>query len=138
MSKSILYGGCQCGAMRYELSGKPLEVYICHCSECRKQSASASGISVIVSRQVFRLTQGEPNFWSRPTDTGNTLRCAFCPNCGTRLWHQRLGATETLSVKGGSLDHPINVERAIHIWTSRRLPGIIIPAGAAQFPEEPY
>jgi hypothetical protein len=43
----------------------------------------------------------------------------------------------TLSVKGGSLDEPVGLTGAIHIWVSRKLPGVVIPAGAATFPEEP-
>ena len=78
-----------------------------------------------------------PKFWSRPTDTGNTLDCAFCGECGSRLWHQRRGSTDTLSVKGGSLDKPVDLSQAIHIWTSRMIPGIVLPQGAAQFPGEP-
>jgi len=56
MSDSVAHGGCQCGAIRYELSGEGLELYVCHCKECRKQSASAFGISVIVPRGVARDT----------------------------------------------------------------------------------
>ena len=132
-----LSGGCQCGAIRYELSRGPLELCVCHCTECRKQSASAFGISYIVPQTALRLTQGEPRFWSRPTDTGNTLDCVFCGECGTRLWHQRRGATDTLSIKGGSLDKPPDLSQATHIWTSRMLPGIVLPPGVRQFPGEP-
>ena len=137
MSDSVSHGGCQCGSIRYELSGSVLELYVCHCKECRKQAASAFGISVIVPRAAFRLTLGTPKFWSRATDAGHTLECAFCPDCGSRLWHQRRDAAETISVKGGSLDEPVDLRRAVHIWTLRMLPGIVLPEGAAQFPGEP-
>src|SRR5207302_1619782 len=102
MSDSVSYGGCQCGSIRYEISRSALEIYVCHCKECRKQAASAFGISVIVPRAAFRLTRGTPKFWSRATDAGHTLECAFCPDCGSRLWHQQRGSAETISVKGGS------------------------------------
>ena len=134
----VRLGGCQCGAVRYQLLQAPLELYVCHCRECRKQSASAFGISFIVPQSALHVLQGEPNFWSRPTDTGNTLDCAFCPTCGSRLWHQRRGATDVLSVKGGSLDEPVDLGKAIHIGTSRMLPGVVLPEGAVQFPGEPH
>jgi hypothetical protein len=130
-------GGCQCGAIRYELSDGPLELYVCHCLECRKQSASAFGISFIVAKTALHVIKGEPKFWSRSTDAGNTLDCAFCPECGSRLWHQRRGSTDTLSIKGGSLDGPVDLSHVIHIWTSRMLAGVILPNGAVQFPGEP-
>jgi hypothetical protein len=130
-------GGCQCGAVRYELAGDALELYVCHCRECRKQSASAFGISVIVPHAAFRVTRGAPKLWSRATDSGRTLECAFCPGCGSRLWHQRRGAADPISVKDGSLDDPVDLGSAVHIWTSRMLPGVLVPEGAARFPGEP-
>jgi len=92
---------------------------------------------VLVRRADFRLKQGTVRTWSRKTDSGRTLDCAYCPNCGSRLWHQTVGEGEALSVKGGSLDHPVDLRHAVHIWTSRKLPGVIIPEGAKQFPQEP-
>jgi hypothetical protein len=134
-----LTGGCQCGGVRYEVSGVPVELYVCHCRECRKQSASAFGISVICRREDFRLTSGKVRSWSRPADSGNKVRCLFCPDCGSRLWHEDESGTETtLSVKGGSFDEPIDLAPAFHIWTKRKLPGVVIPQGAKQFAEEPF
>ena len=130
-------GGCQCGALRYELTGKPRALYICHCLECRKQSASAFGISLIVGSGDFHLLRGKPQHWSRATDSGRQLDCFFCPACGTRLWHGDKDEAATISIKGGSLDRPPDLGEAIHIWVKRKLPGVILPAGAIQFDEEP-
>jgi hypothetical protein len=130
-------GGCQCGAIRYEVPREPLALFACHCTECRKQSASAFGLSFIVPRAALRVVQGTPRAWSRPTDSGNTLECLFCPDCGTRVWHQRRGDHPTLSIKGGSLDEPVDFARATHIWTASRLPGVVVPPDAPQFPGEP-
>ena len=132
-----LAGGCQCGAVRYEIRGEPVSLYVCHCRECQKQSASAFGISVIVKRSDFSVTQGEVKVWSRTTDSGGTLACAFCPACGSRVWHEGSGAADTISVKGGSLDEPPDLRAACHIWTRRALPGVVIPDTARQFPGEP-
>jgi len=132
-----LTGGCQCGALRYAIAGEPLALYVCHCRECRKQSASAFGLSLEVRREDFRVTRGAWKSWSRGTDSGGQLHCAFCPACGTRVWHEPEGATETLTVKGGSLDAPLDLGTAVHIWTAQRLPGVIIPEDARQFPGEP-
>ena len=43
----VLTGGCQCGAVRYEIAQEPLAVYVCHCRECQKQSASATNRAAI-------------------------------------------------------------------------------------------
>lgn len=137
MTSPLLQGGCQCGAIRYACMQLPQQTYVCHCTECRRQSSSAFGISVQVAQAAFGVVRGEPKLWSRPTATGHTLDCWFCPDCGSRVWHQRRGATDLLNVKGGSLDAPVDLSNAIHIWTRSKLPGVTIPDGAQQFPQEP-
>ncbi len=130
-------GGCQCGAVRYEIQTPPRKVYVCHCRECQRQSASAFGISVRVPSKDFRLKSGEPRRWTRATDSGGILTCNFCPVCGSRVWHGDLQVDDTISVKGGSLDMPVNLSDASHIWTSRALRGVIIPERTPKFLEEP-
>lgn len=130
-------GGCQCGSVRYECIEQPVELYVCHCNECRKQSASAFGISFIVPRAGFHLLSGTPRIWSRDADSGRKVECAFCAECGSRLWHQSSHNSVSISVKGGSLDEPVDISHAVHIWTSSKLPSVLIPDSALQFAAEP-
>jgi hypothetical protein len=133
---TCITGRCQCGAVSYEISAEPEALYVCHCRECQRQSASAFGISLIVPATAFRIREGQINTWTRPTDSGHTLTCMFCPACGTRLWHADPDS-DRISVKGGTLDVPPDLTHAVHIWTARKLPGVFIPAGARSFPGEP-
>ena len=128
-------GGCQCGTIRYESAGEPFALFVCHCIECRKQSASAFGMSLPVSRSGFQVTKGVPKFWTRLGDSGRPIRCAFCPGCGTRLWDEP--DADIVVIKAGSLDDPVDMAKAIHIWTSSKLPGLNIPEDAQQFLQEP-
>jgi hypothetical protein len=131
-------GGCQCAAVRYEITGEPIALYVCHCRECQKQSASAFGISLEVARAELILIRGTPRRWARATDSGRRIACLFCPECGSRLWHEAADrAAPTLTVKGGSLDEPPDLATAVHIWTARKLAGVLIPEHARQFPGEP-
>ena len=131
------FGGCQCGGIRYAAPKEPLVTYVCHCTECRKQPSSAFGISFTVARAALRLLQGTPHYWSRLTASGHTLECAFCPTCGSRLWHQSTGHPGTLNIKGGGLDAPVDLRNAVHLWVSSALPGVVIPAGTVTFAQEP-
>jgi hypothetical protein len=135
MPEAVITGGCQCGAVRYAIAETPQRLYVCHCRECRKQSGSAFGMSLIVRSAVFAVT-GATASWSRRADSGRTMSCFFCPACGSRVWHARDGI-DTISVKAGSLDTPEDFSRAAHIWTSRRLPGLVIPPDAEQYSKEP-
>ena len=129
-------GRCQCGEVHYESSGEPLATYVCHCLECQKQSASAFGISLYVPKLDFRVTQGIPKYWYRHADSGNKIKCAFCPTCGSRLWHELESTPTMISIKAGSLDEPIDISTAIHVWIKRKLPGIVIPKETKTYLEE--
>jgi hypothetical protein len=132
----MLTGGCQCGAVRYACDATPRALYVCHCLECRHQSGSAFGMSLEMPPGTIRVTKGAPRFWTRLADSGRKLRCAFCPDCGSRLWHEPESGAY-LTIKPGSLDAPVDFSTAIHIWTSRKLPGTVIPPSAQQYPQEP-
>jgi hypothetical protein len=71
-------GGCQCGKVRYSSRGAALALYVCHCRECQKQSASAFGMSLQVPRPGLRIVSGKPRFWSRAADSEGRLNCAYC------------------------------------------------------------
>ena len=73
---------------------------------------------------------------ARPIPEG-ALTCFFCPDCGSRVWHGDREREDEVSIKGGSLDEPVDLTGAIHIWTSRKLTGVIIPESARQYPGEP-
>ena len=79
---------------------------------------------------------GSPiKLYVRVADSGRRLRLMFCPACGSRVWHDREGVDwPTVSIEGGSLDRPPDLSPAVHVWTSHKLPGVVIPEDAAQFP----
>ena len=85
-------GGCQCGAVRYEISGPPVVVYACHCTECQRQSGSAFAMAAVIPQEHFRITKGSPKMFARKTGPAKTMECWFCPDCGTRLYHMPGGA----------------------------------------------
>ncbi|MBO0735360.1 MAG: GFA family protein [Alphaproteobacteria bacterium] len=107
----------------------------CHCSECRR-SASAFCLSVEVRRAGLRVLTGE-HAWSRSTHSGRRLKCFSCPQCGSCLSHQSDPPGERVRLNAGPLDVQVDVSPAIHIWTSRPLPGVIIPSDARQSLHEP-
>jgi hypothetical protein len=133
----MITGGCQCGAIRYQCTAEPLALFVCHCRECQKQSGSAFGMSLQVPRQALTVIRGQPRFWSRPADSGRRLKCAFCDNCGTRVWHEPEVPTGTATIKAGSLDEPVDFSTATHIWTASKLPGLELPGLACQLAGEP-
>jgi len=131
-----LRGGCQCGAIKYELTGKPIVFYICHCTECQKQSSSAFGESFRVNAADLKI-EGKVKTFERPTKAENTLSCDFCPNCGTRLFHHSNNNLGVLNIKAGSLDDTSWLKPAGHIWTRSKQPWVKISDDALVYEGQP-
>lgn len=121
-------GGCQCTAVRYELIGIPKMLYACHCSDCQKQSASAFGMSLITSRDDVNFSQGQERLktWDTRGENGAIKRCAFCPDCGTRIFHAAEREDRPISIKAGSLEDTQWLQPVAHIWLRSAQPWIEI------------
>jgi hypothetical protein len=125
--KLPLTGACQCGALRYEIRAEPLTVYVCHCTECQRQSGGAFGMSVMVPRESFVYTKGTPRRWNRTADSGRGIESDMCERCGVRPVNHPTANDKVSIVKPGTLDdtrwlHPVG-----HIWTKSAQPWFTIP-----------
>jgi len=112
-------------------------LYVCHCTECRRQSTAAFGMSMPVAKDGFHMTRGEPAFWERTADSGRTVRAAFCASCGTRVFHSPARNQNIVNVKPGTLDDATWVQPVAHVWTLSKLPWVVIPDGVLQFERQP-
>jgi hypothetical protein len=129
-------GGCQCGEIRYRLTGEPVWLTICHCNECKRQSGAAFGMSLRMREADVQLVRGEPKRWTRPSDTAGLVICCFCGTCGTRLWHEPAGSG-FLHIKPGTLDDPSQVTPRFEAWTKRKAPWVTIQGLEASFDGQP-
>ena len=120
--KLPLTGGCQCGRVRYAAEAEPLTLYACHCTECQRQSASAFGLSMPVLAEALRLTSARPKEWRRTADSGRTVACQFCGDCGTRLLHRPERNPAVVNLKPGTLDDTAWLDPLGHVWTKSAQP----------------
>ncbi len=121
-------GGCQCGSIRYQLTGSAKMLYVCHCSDCQKQSSSAFGMSLIMDRKDVDFTRraGQLKIWDTRGEDGRLKRCAFCSECGSRIYHASEREDEAISIKAGSLDDTRWLRPVAHIWLQSAQPWLEI------------
>jgi hypothetical protein len=93
-------GGCQCGAVRYELLEKPRGAHICHCRMCQKQFGNFFAALCGVPKDKFRLTRGTMAKFR----SSEKVQRGFCKDCGTPLTYEPLDRG-SISVSIGSLDN---------------------------------
>lgn len=80
--KSI--GSCNCGKVKFELLQALTDVFVCHCSICRKATGSGGIAVTIVPNTLFRVVSGSDAVrqWTKPN---HDWLCNFCQYCGSPL-----------------------------------------------------
>ncbi|MGI9336751.1 MAG: GFA family protein [Gammaproteobacteria bacterium] len=96
--------------------------YICHCRDCQRQSSSAFGMSLWVAPENFELVAGKLEFWQTAGDSGAAKICAFCGDCGSRIYHACDDPSAPVSIKAGTLDDLTGLAPVAELWTRRAHP----------------
>ena len=133
MSDQAFEGGCQCGAIRYQVVGAPLLAAICHCSMCRRaHAAPAVAWAMFQDSQVRFLAGKTATYASSPE-----ARRGFCPACGTQISFTATFLPGLIDIAIGSLDNPEDMPPTLHYWESRRLPWVRFADDLPRHPELP-
>lgn len=127
-------GECNCGKVAFEVMVPLTDVYVCHCSICRR-STGTHGIAVaVVKAEEFRWLRGESDTveWAKP---GHDWQNRFCTTCGSTLPGKNDANTVFIPVglisEGGD-----DLRVAHHIFVDSRAPWDEIGDGGTQHPRE--
>lgn len=108
-------GGCQCGAVRFHVTGTLVDASICHCRMCQK--AFGGYYAPLVS------TRGAALVWTRGTparyQSSNLVARGFCAQCGTPLTYE---APDGVALAAGAFDDPAALPPHIQYGVEGRLP----------------
>ena len=131
---SILIGGCQCGAVRYEITPATEEAeapgaefaqaHYCHCRMCQRAVGNIVAVWVAVRGERFRWTAGAPATYR----SSHYLERAFCRTCGTPLGARYVPGlkdwewSDFVGVLVGSLDAPEAVRPGYHFGVESQVP----------------
>jgi hypothetical protein len=130
-------GGCQCGAVRYQLTASPLGVYNCHCKDCQRTSGATHTIPVIVNKTDVHLAGGPTHTFDKSADSGRVVRMHGCVKCGTKVYNEPLSAPHMLVMKAGTLDDMSWARPIGNIWTASKAPWVEIDPALVNFPGQP-
>ena len=127
-----LEGGCLCGAVRFEVTGPPDKVGICHCRRCQRWTGTAFAVGVRFPRTAFRLTKGEPQVYR----SSAIMERGFCADCGSPLieWHvaEEKGA-EGVWLSLGNFDDPSAFTPEYHYGVESQLPWVQFDDGLPRY-----
>lgn len=128
------FGGCVCGAVRYEIRAKPLMMFKCHCKTCQMTTGSGYTPVVLVPAKAFKLLQGTLTKYT--TDSikgGDGNQRGFCGACGSRLTGAE--SPRWLGVTASSLDDPTLFKSEYDIFTQHAQPWDVLDPASKKFTE---
>lgn len=115
---TIHAGGCHCGAVRYEVTGEPLHVTLCHCTDCRRSAGAPAVAWAGVLEQQFAIVAGSPR---TRNSSGDAMR-SFCGDCGTGLFYRNATILPGIvDVQSATLDDPGAWPPQAHIQVAERI-----------------
>jgi hypothetical protein len=109
------HGGCLCGAVRYEVSGRLRDVVQCHCAMCRKTHGHVGAYSAS-RKDALRLVESRGLGWYR---SSSFARRGFCRQCGATLFWER-DEGDWISIAAGTLDAPTGLRTAVQIYVESK------------------
>ena len=131
-------GSCQCGQVKYEITGEPIILYRCHCTECQTQAGSGFGMSMWVRNKDFEITEGTLKQFIRIADSGGKIECFFCGYCGVRIYTKPLGLNpDHIVLKPGTLDDASNLKPSADKWLKSKQAWFQPPKDTEHFDHQP-
>ena len=112
-------GGCQCGKVRYEVSGELVHHALCHCGDCRLSAGAPMVAWLAVQESQLTLLSGELSTY----EGKNGAVRQFCPICGTGLFYRNAVVLPGIAdIQSVTLDDTAQLAPAAHIQCAERLP----------------
>ena len=126
-------GGCLCGKVRFEISGRLFNVSHCHCSMCRRQHGAAFATYAQFNPDEFEWTAGEDllKVFDIEADAG----WCFCRECGSTLAGTEKGQVTSITL--GSVDGDPGIKPESHIFVGSKACWHEISDDLPQFDEWP-
>jgi hypothetical protein len=122
----MMDGRCTCGDIRFHMEGPPLFVHCCHCTWCQRETGSAFALNAMIETARLTVT-GKPDWVTLPSASGKGQEVARCPRCRVAVFSHYAGAGRKVAfVRVGTLEAPSACPPDIHIYTSTRLPMVVL------------
>ena len=134
MAELPLTGGCNCGAVRFEVDAPLLSASWCHCTRCQRRTGSSASPQARVAPGSFRLLSGEQSLREWKPDDG--FAKVFCGECGSSLWSRSRDDPEVIAVRFGVFDRDPGIRPELRQFVTYAAPWDEIPDdGLPRYPE---
>ncbi len=118
-----IVGRCLCGGVTYSADADPVAQVVCHCTDCQRQTGTASSVIVAVPRDALIVTGDTLSSFTTVGEAhGTSTERKFCSACGSPIVSLVEAMPDLAFVKAGTLDDTSWLEPAAEIWTRSAQP----------------
>ena len=114
----MLSGACLCGGVKYEVRGKPLLMYHCHCGVCQKASGTAFATNIMVRADDFAMVSGQERLKGFESSPGKHRY--FCGECGSPIFSHGEKTRQIVSVRCGTLETDPGLRPSVHVYVASK------------------
>ncbi len=119
---------CACGTSFVALTGAPKVSCICHCTNCKRRTGSAFGVSNYFLSADLGEPEGDLAIYSfRHAEENYDEKRYFCKQCGTTLYWHSSNRPHLVGVAGGCLPEESLASPSASYSTSRKLAWVELP-----------
>lgn len=115
-----IVGGCNCGAVRFQID-RPFEsASYCHCTRCQRRTGAGSSANARAVPGSFRIIEGERSLAAWKPDRG--AEKWFCALCGSALFSVLRGDPDRIGVRLGAVDGDPGIRPQAHQFVAFAAP----------------
>jgi hypothetical protein len=135
VSDSKLTGGCNCGAVRFEVTEPLVSARYCHCTRCQRRTGTAASATAAIVPGSFHLLQGEDRLKAWKPEEG--AEKWFCGDCGSAIFTRDPADPERIGIRMGVFDSDPGVRPSARQFVAYAASWESIPDdGLPRYPEQ--
>jgi hypothetical protein len=119
---------CACGQAAITVNAPPVMLGVCHCTNCKRRTGSAFGISAYFERSSVVDQRGETRAYAfhHAAQNHDQLR-HFCTHCGTTLFWTVSNLPDRIGIAGGCFAGEGLPEPTYSVTDGKREPWLTLP-----------
>ena len=134
MTELPLTGGCNCGAVRFEVTEPLVSASYCHCTRCQRRSGTAASANAHPAPGTVRIVAGKDRLGKWKPESG--AEKWFCGDCGSALFAASPQDGVPIGIRMGAFDVDPGVRPRVRLYVAYAAPWEPIPDdGLPRLPE---
>ena len=108
---ALLTGGCNCGAVRFEVTAPLVIASYCHCKRCQRRSGAAASANAHPAEGAFRIVSGDERL--RVWKPGKGGEKWFCGVCGSSVFGRNPAHADPIAIRMGAFDRDPGIRPSV-------------------------